>query len=292
MLKSHVDWRSDIYALGILAFEMLTGEAPFSGDSVYATMTKRLKTDPSAPSSLRTDCPKELDAVILKAMHRDPERRYQSGQEVYDDLKAIAKTYGYPMGSAAVTRPRSPTETFIGPSVVEQIFDSTPPAAIKPALPTPSISTETVRRAPQPAVFQGSVPQSIARPEASAISGGNTTAQRDYSDGTEILSSGFVDFATDTQAPIGIGEPPRIQPLVRSGVDLLSDSWDSEDEVEAPAQVSAKLRSLSQRYEEKDQDQLSVRDVVALGLAAFIGIACGLVFLRMVAPSLLAGINF
>jgi hypothetical protein len=132
----------------------------------------------------------------------------------------------------------------------------------------------------------------MGRAEVGSAAGGFTPGQRDYSEGTEILSAGFVDFAVDVQSPIGIGEPPKIQPIAKVGHDLVSDSWDSDGETESPAQVSAKLRSLSQRYVESEQDQLSVRDVVALGLAAVIGIACGLVFLRMVSPSLLAGINF
>ena len=84
MLNSQVDWRSDIYALGILAYEMVAGESPFRGDSVYATMTKRLKCDPAPPSTLRHECPAELDQIILKAMHRDPEQRYQSAAEIFE----------------------------------------------------------------------------------------------------------------------------------------------------------------------------------------------------------------
>lgn len=88
MLHSQVDWRSDIYAIGILAYEMIVGEAPFRGDSVYATMTKRLKSDPTPPSESRSECPKELDAIVLKAMHRERDERYQSAADMYEDLRA------------------------------------------------------------------------------------------------------------------------------------------------------------------------------------------------------------
>jgi serine/threonine protein kinase len=96
--RGQVDARSDIYALGVLAYEMLTGEAPYRGKSVIETMTLRLRSDPEPPHHLRAECPIGLSNVILKAMRRDPELRYQSADEMLDDLKALqagsAKTAG------------------------------------------------------------------------------------------------------------------------------------------------------------------------------------------------------
>ncbi|NBW39904.1 serine/threonine protein kinase [bacterium] len=89
MLNSHVDWRSDIYALGILGYEMVTQEQPFRGESVYATMMKRLKTEPRMPSAIRTECPPELERIILKAMARAIEERYQSSEAMLHDLLAL-----------------------------------------------------------------------------------------------------------------------------------------------------------------------------------------------------------
>lgn len=87
--KGLVDKRSDLYAIGVLAFEMITKQAPFQGSSVVETMTMRLRSDPPSPSQYRSDCPKELEAFVLKALKRDPDKRYQSAIEMLDDLEVI-----------------------------------------------------------------------------------------------------------------------------------------------------------------------------------------------------------
>ncbi len=89
MLNGQVDWRTDIYAVGILAFEMATGKSPFRGDSVYATMTKRLKSEPEAPLSMRPDCSQAFNDIILKALARDPEQRFQSAAEMHNALRPL-----------------------------------------------------------------------------------------------------------------------------------------------------------------------------------------------------------
>lgn len=97
--KGHVDTRSDIYALGVLGYEMLTGEVPFQGKSVIETMTLRLRSDPEAPMEKRTDCPAELNAIVMKALNRDPEARYQTAGEMLADLEAM-NIYRAPRGSS------------------------------------------------------------------------------------------------------------------------------------------------------------------------------------------------
>lgn len=87
--RGQVDARSDIYAMGVLGYEMITGQSPFKGDSVIATMTARLRTDPLAPLQLRPDCPSGLNEVILKAMERNPELRYQTSAEMFRDLQEL-----------------------------------------------------------------------------------------------------------------------------------------------------------------------------------------------------------
>lgn len=87
--KGQVDHRSDIYALGVMAYEMITGETPFKGKSVIETMTMRLKTDPTPPHILRADCPEGLSHIIMKAMARNPEKRYQAAGEILEDVQAL-----------------------------------------------------------------------------------------------------------------------------------------------------------------------------------------------------------
>ena len=85
--RGQVDARSDIYAIGVLGYEMVTGQSPFKGDSVIATMTLRLKSDPTPPIDLRKDCPAKINEIIIRAMERNPELRYQSAIDMYHDLQ-------------------------------------------------------------------------------------------------------------------------------------------------------------------------------------------------------------
>jgi serine/threonine protein kinase len=116
MLNSQVDWRSDIYALGILTYEMLTGDSPFRADSVYATMTKRLKMDAAPPSTHNPEVPAELDAIVLKALAREPEMRYQSASELQADLLPLMQRYGIKVDTP-IARKRKKTEDKLGFSV-------------------------------------------------------------------------------------------------------------------------------------------------------------------------------
>ena len=87
--SSHVDQRSDIYALGILAYEMIASVAPFRGKSVIDTMTMRLKEDPTPLYEERKDCPHCLSDLVLKAMARNPEDRYQQASEMIPDIDFV-----------------------------------------------------------------------------------------------------------------------------------------------------------------------------------------------------------
>jgi serine/threonine-protein kinase len=82
------DQRTDIYSLGAILYEVLTGEVPFQGPNVYAVMNARLVGDPPAPRTLNEDIPPAVEEIILHAMERDPFKRYHSANEMKAELDA------------------------------------------------------------------------------------------------------------------------------------------------------------------------------------------------------------
>lgn len=296
MLKSQVDWRSDIYALGILAYEMVTGEPPFRGESVYATMTKRLKTDPDSPSKLRPDCPPELDAIILKAMQRDPENRYQASIDMFYDLQSLATKLGIAGASAGAafvpnqlgqSQRKGPVFKFEEES--QQKANSAPEA--KPAGKSGRVSG--VERSPEPHGSGGR--ESNRRDSLSDDSEDDFTIQdrrvveEQSSPATEILSAAFVDYAVEEEAqPVSSGDSSR--PTLGSAGDVVSESW------RGPSGLPTRHVNRDRRQYGRSRQNAGTKalfgDMLALGIAAAVGIGCGFMFLKLFAPSLLAKLHF
>jgi serine/threonine protein phosphatase PrpC len=81
------DHRSDIYSLGAILYEMVTGATPFEGESPYVVMNARVTGDPAAPRSLRPELSPALEEIILHAMDREPRHRYRSAAEMKRELE-------------------------------------------------------------------------------------------------------------------------------------------------------------------------------------------------------------
>jgi serine/threonine protein kinase, bacterial len=88
--------RSDVYSVGILAYELLTGKTPFTGDSALAVAYQRMDNDVSRPSRVIAGVPRQFDELVLHATAREPAGRYADAQDMGGELDAIADELGLP----------------------------------------------------------------------------------------------------------------------------------------------------------------------------------------------------
>src|SRR5687768_252764 len=99
-----VDARSDLYSTGCLLFELLTGRAPFVGDSPVAVAYQHVREEPPAPSSLDPDIPPAADAITLKALAKDRAQRYQTAAEMRADVGRALQGDAVAAPTAATTQ--------------------------------------------------------------------------------------------------------------------------------------------------------------------------------------------
>ena len=144
--RGDADGRSDVYATGILLFEMVTGHTPYSGESPLSVAYQHVNSEVPAPSALQPALPAEIDALVVTATRRDPAVRYQSALDFMSDVRRVRATLPPP-------RPLTPTADTL-------VVDATTSARLNAAAAS---SSPQRARASRDAGFRPTAPTALPR---------------------------------------------------------------------------------------------------------------------------------
>jgi serine/threonine-protein kinase len=179
------DHRVDIYAVGLLAYELLTGDAPFTSSSPQETMAAQLTRDPKPIETVRSDVPPALNALVLRCLAKMPEKRPQSAAELLAALDAIAT----PSGDYAPVRParRGVGIVLAGALALFTIFYASRRRETAPATPAPDT---TAVQAPTMPLLTRAESLAIAKAVEKKIGERTGTAGTDSTAGRPVASTG------------------------------------------------------------------------------------------------------
>jgi serine/threonine protein kinase len=122
-LGQDLDQRTDIFSLGVVLYELATGQRPFTGSHFAEIVTKIVHAQPPAIARLNYDVPPELERITLKCLQKQPDRRYQSARDLMVDLRNLARELeqGTATGEPALVSRVVHTQAFAGPLAAEPL---------------------------------------------------------------------------------------------------------------------------------------------------------------------------
>ena len=133
-----LDHRTDLFSFGVVLYEMATGKAPFRGSSVALTFVGILQCAPPAPGSIRPELPQELERIILKALEKNRDMRYQTASDMRADLKRLRRDTDSGRSATAITEIRRP-----GTRPISQAVATSRHPLMQPATPVPGMPSAT-----------------------------------------------------------------------------------------------------------------------------------------------------
>jgi serine/threonine-protein kinase len=129
VLGRRADHRSDIFSLGVMLYEMLTGSAPFAGADLNAILFQIVNLVPPAPSTIAPGTPTMLDFIVAKALTKSPEERYGSSRELADDLRQCRGNLAAGLRIVGVATPQQRALPTIDPYAATPLLSKSPPVA-------------------------------------------------------------------------------------------------------------------------------------------------------------------
>ncbi len=172
-----IDRRSDVYAVGVLMWELLTGRRLHTADTEIAILRRIAEVDAPSPRSLRADCPAELERIVMRALHRSAAERYQSAGGLQEELEELARQQRLGVAASTVARlmeelfgeevaaaeagPRGAVAKGDGPATATAAIVGAPPIGGAPTIVEAGSATATM--APGGAARAGSAGSPAAR---------------------------------------------------------------------------------------------------------------------------------
>ncbi|MFP1629090.1 protein kinase domain-containing protein [Streptomyces sp. 5K101] len=252
---------TDLYALGVLLHEMLSGNVPFAGSTALGVLHRHLYEPPLPVRQLRPEVPEPLEALVLRLLAKDPQHRPSGAQEVYEALAPLLPGRGAPAG------PLDPTRPFLRPHAPWPDRVSTPPPAAPPVAPAPrpdvAAAVDEVKRL----LGEGSITQAVdilgsILPAAAAEHGEHSPVVRilrkQYA--ATLMDDGqyrralpeLRRLADDRTAEAGPSDPQTLQ--------YRFDAAQCLEQLGEPAAALTEYRAVLPSYESTDRDRaLQVR---------------------------------